>query len=267
MSSLYVLALDAGELVTFSGNVNTVETIVDQVVALLTGGRPDDLPWVIAGLTITLGLIYRLGGRFWAFVYFLTIPFLNWSFGVVDSIKLLPPGEFFERGVELHPLTLVTGLVFVFRDFVQRRMGQWVLVVMALAIAWSFYYAWPVIALASGIAFAVSETVDWLLFTFTKYKLSTRILLSSALASPVDTTVFLYGADLALQLNDGKDFTYGFLGMPMADGNTLHVANWVVFVIGKMVGAFIVSAAIKRREDAGEIDPYDTIDQKVASTL
>ncbi|MEM1149361.1 MAG: hypothetical protein AAGI03_02225 [Pseudomonadota bacterium] len=243
-----------------------MELIGNQIVALLTGGRPDDLLWVVLGLTLTLGLIYRLGGRFWAFVYFLTIPFLNWSFGVIDSIKLLPPGDFFERGVELHPLTLVTGLVFVFRDFVQRRMGQWVLVVMALAIAWSFYYAWPVIALASGLAFAVSETVDWLLFTFTKYRLSTRILLSSALASPVDTTIFLYGADLALQLNDGKDFTYGLFGMPIADGNTLHAANWIVFVIGKMVGAFIVSAAIRRREEAGEIDPYDTIDQKAASS-
>ena len=96
---------------------------------------------------------------------------------------------------------------------------------------------------------------DWALFTFTKYRLSTRILLSSALASPIDTTIFLYGADLALQLNDGKDLTYGFAGAPMADGNMLHMANWVVFIIGKMVGAFVVSYMIRRREDAGLIDP------------
>ncbi|MEM9739862.1 MAG: VUT family protein [Pseudomonadota bacterium] len=230
----------------FSGNVNTVELIIDQVITLLTGGRPDDLIWVLLGLSMTLGLIYILGGRLWAFIYFLTIPFLNWSFGVVSSIQIFPESAFFSNGVELHPLTLVTGLVFVFRDFVQRKMGQWVLVVMALAIAWSFYYAWPVIALASGIAFAVSETVDWLLFTFTKYKLSTRILLSSALASPVDTTVFLYGADLAVQMR-----------LDEPPGTMLHAANWVVFVIGKMIGAVIVSAAVRRQENTGQINPYD----------
>ncbi|MEO0713031.1 MAG: VUT family protein [Pseudomonadota bacterium] len=228
----------------FSFLVNAVSTGLDQVIGALTGGRPDDLLLVSIGLTLTAIIIYRCGGRFWAFVYFATIPFLNWSFGVVDSIQLAAPSETFSQGVELHPLTLVTGLVFVFRDFVQRRMGQWVLVVMALAIAWSFYYAWPVIALASGIAFAVSEMVDWALFTFTKYRLSTRILLSSLVASPVDTSIFLYGADLAVQMRLGEE-----------PGSMLHAANWIVFFIGKMVGAVIVSAAVRRREDAGEISP------------
>ncbi|MEM7768528.1 MAG: VUT family protein [Pseudomonadota bacterium] len=216
----------------------------DMFVNIITGGRPDDLFWAVPLIAATLGLIYALGGRIWAFVYFLTIPFLNWSFGVVPQIELVAPNGMFDQGVSLHPLTLVTGLVFVFRDFVQRQMGQKVLVVMALAIAWSFYYAWPVIALASGIAFAVSETVDWLLFTFTKYRLSTRILLSSAVASPVDTTIFLYGADLAVQMR-----------LDEPPGTMLHAANWVVFIIGKMVGAVIVSWAVRRREDAGEISP------------
>jgi len=134
-------------------------------------------------------------------------------------------------------------------------MGQKVLIVMALAIAWSFYYAWPVIALASGIAFAVSEMVDWALYTFTKYRLSTRILLSSALAAPIDTSIFLYGADLALQINGGKELAYGFMNIPIADGNMLHLANWIVFIIGKMVGAVVVSYMIRRQEDAGLIDP------------
>jgi len=213
-------------------------------VNIVTGGRPDDLLWVVPLLAGTLGGIYALGGRTWAMVYFLTIPFLNWSFGVIPQIELLGPTPVFERGISLHPLTVVTGLVFVFRDFVQRQMGQKVLIVMALAIAWSFYYAWPVIALASGIAFAVSETVDWLLFTFTKYRLSTRILLSSLVASPVDTTIFLYGADLAVQIRLGEE-----------PGTMLHAANWIVFFIGKMVGALIVSWAVRRREDAGEISP------------
>ena len=221
-----------------------MEMIVGQIVNLATGGRPDDLLLVGIGLFTTLALIWREGGRAWALVYFLTIPFLNWSFGVIEPIQLAAASDQFPKGIEVHPLTVVTGLVFVFRDFVQRQMGQKVLIVMALAIAWSFYYAWPVIALASGIAFAISETADWALYTFTKYRLSTRILLSSAVAAPIDTTIFLYGADLARQIRLDED-----------PGNMLHMANWIVFIIGKMVGAVIVSYAVRKRENAGEVDP------------
>ncbi|WP_370234740.1 MULTISPECIES: VUT family protein [Henriciella] len=220
--------------------------ILNGLVSALTNDQPGHLPRVLIGLSITVGLIYYFKGRFWALLYFATIPFLNWSFGIIDPWAIAQPNDLFEKGIELHPLTMVTGLVFVFRDFVQRGMGHKVLIVMALAIAWSFYYAWPVIALASGIAFAISEITDWLIFTFTKYRLSTRIILSSAVAAPVDTTIFLYGADLARQMRLGDE-----------PGNMLHWANWVVFIIGKMVGAVIVSWMIRQREEAGEIDPYD----------
>ena len=216
------------------------------LLGAITNNQPEALIPVTIGLIITFGIIYYFKGRFWAFIYFVTIPFLNWSFGVVGSITLVEPGEAVASGVEIHPLTLVTGLVFVFRDFVQRRMGHKVLIVMALAIAWSFYYAWPVIALASGIAFAISEITDWLIFTFTKYRLSTRIILSSAVAAPVDTTIFLYGADIARQMQRGDE-----------PGNMLHLANWIVFIIGKMSGAVIISYWIRQREKAGAIDPYD----------
>ena len=224
------------------------------LISALTNQQPDLKYIVLFGLAVTAAIIWIANGRFWAFVYFATIPFLNWSFGVVGSITLLDPGITFARGIEIHPLTVVTGLVFVFRDFVQRRMGHKVLIVMALAIAWSFFYAWPVIALASGIAFAVSEIVDWLIFTLTKYRLSTRILLSSAIAAPVDTTIFLYGADLARQMQLGEE-----------PGNMLHLANWVVFIIGKMLGAAVISYWIRQREKQGKIDPYD--DDKMNAAL
>ncbi len=199
---------------------------------------------VFAIIMATAFLIWRLNGRIWAFAYVAVIPFLNWSFGTVPSYEFIAPNELFEHGVKINPLTMVTGLVFVLRDFVQREMGHKVLILMAVAIAWSFYYSWPVIAIASGLAFAISETVDWILFTFTKYRLSTRILLSSALAAPIDTTVFLYGADLAKVMAG--------IGEP---GSEFHFANWVVFVIGKMVGAVVVSWMMRMREERGEVDP------------
>lgn len=216
------------------------------LVAALTNGQPRLLLPVLIALSMTVAAIWYLQGKGWALVYVALIPFLNWSFGVIPEFQVMEPSDSYRQGVALHPMTMVTGMVFVVRDFVQREMGHRVLILMALAVAWSFFYAWPVIALASGIAFAISEAVDWLVFTFTKYRLSTRILISSALASPVDTTVFLYGADLARQIEFG-----------MEPGNMLHPANWIVFVIGKMVGAVIVSHVIRRREDMGLISPYE----------
>ncbi len=228
----------------FDGLIKALTDVFTGLLAALTNNEPGLLLPVAAGLILTFLAIYYFKGRGWAFLYVALIPFLNWSFGIIPELTVVEPNAFASRGISLHPMTVVTGLVFVVRDFVQREMGHRVLVVMALAIGWSFFYAWPVIALASGIAFAVSETVDWLLFTFTKYRLSTRILLSSAIAAPVDTTIFLYGADLAKQMELGLD-----------PGNTLHLANWIVFIIGKMVGAVVVSRIIRAREDAGRVDP------------
>jgi uncharacterized PurR-regulated membrane protein YhhQ (DUF165 family) len=104
-----------------------------------------------------------------------------------------------------------------------------VLFAMAVALALTVVLAGPELALASGVAFAISELVDWALFTFTKYRLSTRIWLSSLLAAPVDSVAFLW---LAEAIRDGM-FT---------------PANVVMSVVGKLVGAFIVAALVARRE-------------------
>lgn len=232
--------------------------ILNGLVGALTNGNPDHLLLVTLGLGASFYIIHRLGGRAWAFIYVALIPFLNWSFGIIPELAIQEPNDTFTKGLSLHPMTVVTGLVFVVRDFVQREMKQMVLICMALAIGWSFYYAWPVIAIASGLAFAISEFFDWLMFTFTKYRLSTRILISSAVAAPIDTTVFLYGADLAKQINAGQSLSYeGLLSLPLPDGNTFHIANWVVFIIGKMVGAVFVSRVIRAREDAGKVNPHE----------
>jgi hypothetical protein len=210
---------------------------------------PAHLPFILLGLAATGALIWYLKGRTWAFIYVALIPFLNWTFGrpdipTADLTELLGPVFGSAHRIVFNPLTIATGMVFVVRDFVQREMGHRVLILMALAIAWSFYYSWPVIALASATAFAISETADWLLFTFTKYRLSTRILLSSAVAAPLDTTVFLYGADLAQQM----------AGLAEA-GSQLNLANWIFFILGKMIGAAVVAWMIRRREERGTVDP------------
>lgn len=226
-----------------------MDGVWNELVSALTNGAPDQLWLALLGLVATAVLIWVMKGRVWAYVYVALIPALNWSFGKSAAIEInltqtLGPFLGTATPVIFNPLTIATGMVFVLRDFVQREMGHRVLILMALAIGWSFYYSWPVIALASATAFAISESVDWLIYTFTKYRLSTRILLSSAAASPVDTTVFLYGADLARQMEMGDP-----------PGTMLNAANFVFFILGKMVGAVVVSAMIRAREKSGEVDP------------
>lgn len=159
-------------------------------------------------------------------VYILLIPFINWSFTWAPMWELLP-------GWAFNPVTIVTGLVLVVRDFAQREIGHEVLIAMAIALALTFWTSGGELAMASGAAFAISELVDWMMFTFTKYKLSTRVLLSSAIAAPIDTSVFLYGASF---IRDAQ-FT---------------VPNIVMSVGGKMLGALFIWWLLQRREKRQE---------------
>ena len=156
-------------------------------------------------------------------IYILLIPFINWSFTWAPMVTL--PGL---AAWAFNPVTIVTGLVLVARDFAQREIGHEVLIAMGLALFLTYVTSGGALALASGAAFLISELVDYALFTFTKYKLSTRVLLSSALAAPIDTTAFLYGASF---IRDGQ----------------MTLPNIIMSVGGKMVGAIIIWWLIKRR--------------------
>jgi len=160
-------------------------------------------------------------------VYVLLIPFINWSFTWAPMVEL--PG----LGWMFNPVTVVTGLVLVARDFAQREIGHWVLLAMAVALGLTWATSGGELALASGVAFAVSELVDWAVFTFTKLKLSTRVLLSSALAAPVDTSVFLLGAEAIRP---------GMFTLP----------NISMSIIGKMVGALVIWWLIRKTMEQDE---------------
>ena len=165
-----------------------------------------------------------LGLPLMTLVYVALIPFINWSFTWAPLWEVLP-------GWAFNPVTIVTGLVLVVRDFAQREVGHYVLIAMAIALVLTALAAGPELALASGGAFAIAELVDWALFTFTKYKLSTRVLLSSAIAAPLDTTIFLYGADLA----------------EISEFAQLTAPNVTMSIIGKMVGAVVIWWFVRKR--------------------
>lgn len=202
-----------------------MESLITELTSALAYRNPAHLPFVLAGWAATLALLWKLGGRQWSLVYVALIPFVNWSFGWAPNWQLPFAPEF-----GFNPVTVVTGLILVVRDFAQREMRHKVLLAMGIGVAWSFYYASPEIAIASAVAFAIAELVDWALFTFTRYRLSTRVMLSSLLAAPLDTTVFLYGA--------------GFLTLP----------NWMMSVFGKLLGAAVVSWLVRMRENQQEKD-------------
>lgn len=82
------------------------------------------------------------------------------------------------------------GLVFVLRDMVQTRFGHGAILAMLAALVLSYVTSDPAIALASATAFAVSECIDWLVFSITKRPLHDRLWISSALSIPLDTFIF-----------------------------------------------------------------------------
>lgn len=158
----------------------------------------------------------------WVYVYVVLIPLVNWSFAHVPTVAL--PG-----GGEWAPMAVVTGLILVFRDLAQREVGHWIFIPLLIGLAVSYVMAPPAIAFASGAAFAISETIDWLIFTITKRPLSKRVLWSCAASAPVDSAVFLILAEQAVR----------------------GIFNWstlITSIASKLLGAYVVYRLLKRRE-------------------
>ena len=89
------------------------------------------------------------------------------------------------------PMSIVVGLIFILRDFAQKEIGHKVFVAMLIGAFLSYIMANPYIAVASLVAFLISETVDWGVYSFTKKPLHERILISSSISTPIDSAIFL----------------------------------------------------------------------------
>ena len=145
-------------------------------------------------------------------LYIITMVLVNVGFEYVPLIKMTWLGS----EEKYPPMALVVGLVFILRDYAQREIGHKVLGAMAIGGVLSYVMASPFVALASVVAFVVSELVDWAVYTFTNKPLKQRILFSSAVGTPIDSAVFM--------LLLGFFSWYGLIAM----------------VVSKMVGAVIV---------------------------
>lgn len=97
-------------------------------------------------------------------------------------------------GLEATAGTYLAGACFVFRDAVHDTAGRWAsLAVIAVGGLLSFLVADPFIALASAVAFTVSETVDLAVYTPLRRRGYIRAAVASNFAgSFVDTVLFLW---------------------------------------------------------------------------
>jgi len=96
--------------------------------------------------------------------------------------------------------TYFAGLTFVLRDTVQDAYGKWMtLGLVAAGAALSYLVSDPFIALASGVAFAASETADLLIYTPLRRKGYVRAAVASNVVGAfVDTLLFLWIAGFGI---------------------------------------------------------------------
>lgn len=153
----------------------------------------------------------------YALLYIFSVVLVNYAFDVVPLLPL-PGGDMWS------PVALVVGFIFVIRDYAQREVGHMVLPAMLAGGLISWLMATPAIAYASVCAFLAGELLDWAVYTFTRRPFSQRILLSSAIGTPVDSAIFL-----------------SMVGL-------FSLSSVLMMTASKMFGAFIVFYLARRRE-------------------
>ena len=164
----------------------------------------------------------------WTYLYLVLIPFINWCFANVPTLNLPTGGDW-------NPMTGVTGLVLVVRDFAQREIGHWIFIFLAIGLMLSVVTSDPTIAFASACAFAISETIDWALFTFAKLPLSKRIFVSAGISGPIDAAAFLWIA------------SYSIPGI-------FNIWSLLASVVSRFLGCLVVYLLMKHREKKAALE-------------
>lgn len=129
----------------------------------------------------------------WLAAYIGSIVAANWmtaTFGLVGI----------GFGLAVTAGTFAAGAALIARDGVQVSAGRVVaLVAIVVGAAMSWWLSTPALAVASGIAFLVSELVDLGVFTpLRERSIAAAVLVSSIVSAPVDTVLFLHLAGFPL---------------------------------------------------------------------
>lgn len=133
--------------------------------------------------------------------------------------------------------TYAAGLAFVARDAVQDTAGRLgVLIVLAVGAGLSWVVSTPALAVASGVAFLVSELADMAIYTPLRQRGYVRAAVASNVAgSVVDTFVFLWLA--------------GFGLAPLIVAGQLVGKTWITVAV---VGLVVIARALLRNRVRAE---------------
>ena len=125
--------------------------------------------------------------------YLATIVLANW---LTATYGLVPVGF----GLVATAGTYAAGFAFVARDAVQDAAGRaWVFAALAVGAVLSWWLSTPALAVASAVAFGVSELADMAVYTPLRRKGYVRAAVASNLVgSVVDTLLFLWLAGFGL---------------------------------------------------------------------
>ena len=123
----------------------------------------------------------------WLVAFISSIVLANWATSVFG---LVPIG----LGLAVTAGTFAAGAALILRDGLQVAAGRrWALAAVVVGAVVSYVVSEPFIAVASGIAFLVSELVDFAVFTpLRERSLAGAVLASSVVSAPVDTVLFLH---------------------------------------------------------------------------
>lgn len=137
-------------------------------------------------------------GTAWFILYLGSVVAANWA---VATFGVVPVGFGFEGPAAVY----LVGLTFTFRDLLQDAWGKPYVVLAILMGAAASLLISPTFALASGVAFLVSELADFAIYT----PLRERTFLGAVLASNVvgltlDSVVFLWLAFGSLKYLPGQ---------------------------------------------------------------
>lgn len=134
-----------------------------------------------------------------------TVPLANWMIGHigVNCTPCLIPVGF---GLYAPSGVLVIGAALVLRDLVQRTFGVWVSIgAIGAGALLSLLVVSPILAVASAVAFLLSELADLSVYTpLAKKRLVWAVLLSGIVGAAVDSAVFLWLAFGSLDFVAGQ---------------------------------------------------------------
>jgi len=142
--------------------------------------------------------------------YIATIPAANWMIGnvgtfcVPDGPCMIPVGF----GMTAPSGVLMVGAALVLRDQVQEHLGtRWSLSGILFGAILSYLLADPFIALASIVAFGISELVDFAAYTYVrKHGRALAVAASGLVGAVMDSIAFLYIAFGSLAYVEGQIF-------------------------------------------------------------